>query len=180
MSTGGGGPVSQVAAMTPQQQNLASGATYTPIRQGPVYQPQYQAYQPQARAAQTQQQIPNYQSGLQAAMMHMMQQYSRPAMRAPLQQGIFPSSPLTYRPDMSNIQSNLNRVASPVTYEQMHPVVVPSGGGGEGSPFDGGGGGDSGGDGDGDGGDGGSGGGDGGGGAGGDRAGGLLTVKRNK
>jgi hypothetical protein len=96
------------------------GAAYTPIKQGPVYQPQYQQYQPQQRAAQPQQQMPNYQSGLQAAMMQMMQQYSRPAMRAPLQQGISPSNPMAYRPNMPT--DNLRRVAPGVTYEQMHPT----------------------------------------------------------
>jgi hypothetical protein len=59
--------------------------------------------------------MPNYQSGLQAAMMHMMQQYSRPMMRAPLQQGIPPSSPLTYRPPAVN---NLSRVAPSVELQQ--------------------------------------------------------------
>jgi alcohol dehydrogenase YqhD (iron-dependent ADH family) len=117
----GGGVVSQVVAQTPQEQNAAKGAAYTPVQQGPVYQPQYQQYQPQARMAQPQQQMPNYQSGLQAAMQHMMQQYSRPSMRAPLQQGISPSNPMAYRPTMPT--ANLNRIASPVTYEQMHPVV---------------------------------------------------------
>jgi hypothetical protein len=72
--------------------------------------------------------MPNYQSGLQAAMMHMMQQYSRPAMRAPLQQGISPSSPMNYRPTTPT--DNLRRIASPVTYEQMHPTPVDDGGGG--------------------------------------------------
>jgi hypothetical protein len=96
-----------------------SGAPYTPVKQGPVYQPQYQQYQqyqPQARAAQPQQQMPNYQSGLQAAMMHMMQQYNRPMMRAPLQQGLSPSSPLAYRPSMPT--QNLNRVAPSVELQQ--------------------------------------------------------------
>jgi hypothetical protein len=84
------------------------GAAYAPIKQGPVYQPQYQAYQPQ--------QMPNYQSGLQAAMMQMMQQYSRPMMRAPMQQGLQPSSALAYRPNMPT--DNLNRVAPSVELQQ--------------------------------------------------------------
>jgi hypothetical protein len=92
----------------------------TQTAQPSVYQPQYQQYQPQQRSAQPQQQTPNYQSGLQAAMMQMMQQYSRPAMRAPLQQGISPSSPMAYRPNMPT--DNLRRVAPGVTYEQMHPT----------------------------------------------------------
>jgi hypothetical protein len=95
------------------------GAEYTPIKQGPVYQPQYQAYQPQPMAAQPQQ-MPNYQSGLQAAMMQMMQQYSRPMMRAPMQQGLMPynSPALNYRPNMSNVTANLNRVAPSVAEQQ--------------------------------------------------------------
>jgi hypothetical protein len=60
--------------------------------------------------------MPNYQSGLQAAMMHMMQQYSRPAMRAPMQQGLTPSSPMAYQPSMPN--ANLNRVAPSVILQQ--------------------------------------------------------------
>jgi hypothetical protein len=90
-----------------------------------VYQPNYSQYQPQARMAQPQsQQIPNYQSGLQAAMMQMMQQYSRPAMRAPLQQGISPSSPLNYRPPAVN---NLSRVAPGVALQQAADEVDDGG-----------------------------------------------------
>jgi hypothetical protein len=76
-------------------------------------------------------------------MMHMMQQYSRPAMRAPLQQGLTPSSPMTYRASMQT--ANLSRVA---------PAYIPSaiasvdgntnpdfGSGGSGGGGDGGGGG---------------------------------------
>jgi hypothetical protein len=59
--------------------------------------------------------MPNYQSGLQAAMMQMMQQYSRPMMKAPLQQGISPSSPLAYRPPAVN---NTSRVAPSVELQQ--------------------------------------------------------------
>ena len=103
----------------PKQSSAGSGgAAYTPVKQGPVYQPQYQAYQPQQRFAQPQQQMPNYQSGLQAAMMQMMQQYSRPMMRAPMQQGLQPSSALAYRPNMSNAIANLNRVAPSVELQQ--------------------------------------------------------------
>jgi hypothetical protein len=126
----GGGAISQVAAMTPREQNAASGAAYTPVQQGPVYRPQYDSYQPQARMAQPQQQqqMPNYQSGLQAAMMHMMQQYSRPAMRAPLQQGLSPSSPMAYRPTMPT--DNLSRIASPVPMSSPDaPVGIVSPGG---------------------------------------------------
>jgi hypothetical protein len=65
--------------------------------------------------AQPQYQMPNYQSGLQAAMMHMMQQYNRPMMRAPLQQGISPNSPMAYRPPAVN---NLSRVAPSVEVQQ--------------------------------------------------------------
>jgi hypothetical protein len=49
-------------------------------------------------------------------MMQMMQQYSRPMMRAPMQQGLQPSSALTYRPNMSTV--NLNRVAPSVELQQ--------------------------------------------------------------
>jgi len=122
MSGGGSlGPVASVAG--PQGQAAptpSAGAAYTPVQQGPVYQPQYQAYQPQARAAQPQQQMPNYQSGLQAAMQHMMQQYSRPAMRAPMQQGIAPSSALAYRPPTVN---NLKNVAPSVQEQQRLQAI---------------------------------------------------------
>ena len=117
MSAGGdNGVVARVAG--PQGQAAptpSAGAAYTPVKQGPVYQPQYQQYQPQPRAMQSQQ-MPNYQGGLQAAMMHMMQQYSRPAMRAPLQQGISPSSPMMYRP--TSPTANLSRVAPSVELQQ--------------------------------------------------------------
>jgi len=182
----GGGSLSPIASVVGQigqtpTSTPSAGAAYTPVQQGPVYRPQYQTYQPQQQQSQyqqQQQQMPNYQSGLQAALMQMMQQYSRPAMRVPLQQGISPSNPMAYRPNMPT--DNLRRIASPVTYEQMHPIVSPGGGG-----YGGGGGGDGGGaaagDGGAAGGDGGSGGGDGGGGgAGGERAGGLLAIKRDK
>jgi len=182
----GGGSLSPIASVVGQigqtpTSTPSAGAAYTPVQQGPVYRPQYQTYQPQQQQSQyqqQQQQMPNYQSGLQAALMQMMQQYSRPAMRVPLQQGISPSNPMAYRPNMPT--DNLRRIASPVTYEQMHPIVSPGGSG-----YGGGGGGDGGGaaagDGGAAGGDGGSGGGDGGGGgAGGERAGGLLAIKRDK
>jgi hypothetical protein len=81
-----------------------------------VYQPNYQQYQPQQRAPQQQMQMPNYQSGLQAALMHMMQQYSRPVMRAPMQQGLTPSNPLAYQPSMP--AANLSRVAPSVILQQ--------------------------------------------------------------
>ena len=112
------GPVGQVMGQIDSANaKPTGGAAYTPIKQGPVYQPQYQAYQPQQRFAQPQQ-MPNYQSGLQAAMMQMMQQYSRPMMRAPMQQGLQPSSALAYRPNMSNVTANLNRVAPSVELQQ--------------------------------------------------------------
>ena len=94
MSDGGMSPM--FGANSPllgPKQGPTNGAAYTPVQQGPVYQPQYQQYQPQTSAPQAQQ-APNYQSGLQAAMMQMMQQYNRPMMRAPMQQGISPSSPM--------------------------------------------------------------------------------------
>jgi len=120
MSGGGSvGPVGQVIGQVNAanaQPNNTGGAAYTPIKQGPVYQPQYQAYQPQQRFAQPQQ-MPNYQSGLQAAMMQMMQQYSRPMMRAPMQQGLMPynSPALNYRPPAVN---NTSRVAPSVEVQQ--------------------------------------------------------------
>lgn len=118
MSDGGGGGGSMGAVVsavpTPATAPTTPGAAYTPTKQGPVYQPNYQQYQPQPRAPQ-QMQMPSYQSGLQAAMMHMMQQYSRPMMRAPIQQGLAPSNPLTYRPPAVD---NTNRVAPSVELQQ--------------------------------------------------------------
>jgi hypothetical protein len=120
MSNGGSvGAGGQFGQTTPTG---LDGAAYTPVKQGPMYQSQYQQYQPQTGSAQSQfqQQMPNYQSGLQAAMMQMMQQYSRPMMREPMQQGLMPynNSALNYRPDMSNVTANLNRVAPSVELEQ--------------------------------------------------------------
>jgi hypothetical protein len=121
MSGGGSlGPIASSGIFGPQGQAAptpSAGAAYTPVQQGSVYQPQYQQYQPQQRAPQYQQQmqIPSYQSGLQAAMMQMMQQYNRPAMRAPLQQGISPNSPMAYRPSAVN---NLSRVVPSVEVQQ--------------------------------------------------------------
>ena len=109
-----GSAIEQLGQTTPTE---SGGAAYTPVKQGPMYQPQYQAYQPQANAPQMQQ-MPNYQSGLQAAMMQMMQQYSRPMMRAPMQQGLQPSSALTYRPNTSAATANLNRVTPSVELQQ--------------------------------------------------------------
>jgi hypothetical protein len=45
-------------------------------------------------------------------MMKMMEQYSRPQMKEPMQQGLTPSSSLTYRPNIDT--SNLNRVGQSV------------------------------------------------------------------
>lgn len=79
-------------------------------QRAPQYQPQYR---PQQRAPQYQQQMPNYQSGLQAALMNMMQQYSRPAMRAPMQQGLSPYNyAMNYRPNPAPAQQNLGRTAT--------------------------------------------------------------------
>jgi hypothetical protein len=119
----GGGDLGSAVAFTatPQTQTTSPSLTrpaYTPVKQGPVYQPQYQQYQPQTRITQPQQQqMPNYQSGLQAAMMHMMQQYSRPMMRAPMQQGLAPynSPALNYRPP---VVDNTSRVAPSVELQQ--------------------------------------------------------------
>ena len=112
----------QVQPQTQPQTPASNGAAYAPIKQGPVYQPQYQAYQPQANAPQMQQ-MPNYQSGLQAAMMQMMQQYNRPMMRAPMQQGLQPSSALTYRPDMTGVTANLKRVVPSVQEQQRLQAI---------------------------------------------------------
>lgn len=108
MSDGGSNFFSAVGMGTDKTAPTTPGAEYTPAQQGPTYQPQYQQYMPQ--------QLPNYQSGLRAAMEHMMQQYSQPTMRAPVQQGLVPSSPLTYRPTMST--DNLKRVAPSVELQQ--------------------------------------------------------------
>ena len=123
MSDGGGmaSITANAIADTPASPSFTPGAAYTPAQQGPIYKPSYQDYQPQAKSAQPQlQQMPDYQSGLQAAMMHMMQQYNRPAMRAPLQQSITPynSQALSYRPNMAGITANLNRVAPSVAEQQ--------------------------------------------------------------
>ena len=110
----GGGSLSPIASVVgqigqaPTTPTATGGAAYTPVQQGPVYRPQYDSYQPQARAPQMQQ-MPNYQSGLQAAMMQIMQQYNRPMMRETTQQGIAPSNPMAYRPNMPT--DNLRRVA---------------------------------------------------------------------
>lgn len=110
------GPAMGAINQTGSQGPNTNGAAYTPVQQGPAYQPQYQqqSYQPQY------QQMPSYQGGLQAAMMQMMQQYNRPMMRAPIQQGLAPyNSPASsYRPDMSGINANLNRVAPSVPVQQ--------------------------------------------------------------
>ena len=121
MSDGGGGGGSSFTPVEAPTAPATPGASYTPVQQGPIYKPNYQQYQPQAREAQPQlQQIPNYQSGLQAAMMQMMQQYSRPMMRPQIQQGLEPynSPALNYRPNMSGITANLNRVAPSVELQQ--------------------------------------------------------------
>ena len=109
-SGSGGGPLSRVLGQVQSQaaSTAPAGAAYSPVQQGPVYRPQYDSYQPQARAPQMQQ-MPNYQSGLQAAMMQIMQQYNRPMMREPTQQGIAPSNPMAYRPTVPT--DNLRRVA---------------------------------------------------------------------
>jgi hypothetical protein len=111
------GPMGRALGQANQTTPTTPGAAYAPIQQGPVYQPQYQQYQPQQIAPQQRLQMPNYQSGLQAAMMQMMQQYSRPMMRSPMQQGLAPynSPALNYRPPAVN---NTNRVAPSVELQQ--------------------------------------------------------------
>ena len=121
MGMGGGDSGSTVSGpATPTMAPTVPGAAYTPAKQGPVYQPNYQQYQPQQTAPQQPAmhpfRMPDYQSELPSAMMKMMQQYSRPQMKAPMQQGLIPSSSLTYRPNIDT--SNLNRVAPSVELQQ--------------------------------------------------------------
>jgi len=106
-----------------------TGAQYTPTQQGARYTPQYQQYQAPMQQAPTQQAPMQLQGmGLNDLLTNMMQQYSRPMMRAPMQQmptqqmpvqqGIAPYSGLNYRPNMSGITANLNRVAPSVELQQ--------------------------------------------------------------
>lgn len=113
--------VTQANAETNSQNSMAGGANYIPIQQVPAYIPQYQQYQ----SFQPQQQMANYQSGLQAAMAQMMQQYNRPMMREPVQQGLSPyiSPALNYKPDMSGIAANLKRVAPSVAEQQRLQAI---------------------------------------------------------
>jgi len=127
MSGGGNlGPVASVVGQlgqTTPTPTPSAGAAYTPVQQGPIYRPQYQQYQTQQPIMQ--QQSPSYQSGLQAAMMHMMQQYNRPMMRAPMQQGLpsYSSSALNYRPNMASAIQGLSRVAPSVELQQKQAAA---------------------------------------------------------
>lgn len=80
---------------------------------------------PPPPTAQPQQRAPQYQmpNGLQAALMNMMQQYSRPAMRAPMQQGLpfYNSAALNYRPPAVN---NSNRVVPSVAEQQRQQALA--------------------------------------------------------
>jgi hypothetical protein len=110
---GGGGGAANGPGIA--NQGFMGGPPQAPVSQQMQFQqraPQYQPqYQPQQRAPQYQQQMPSYQGGLQAALMNMMQQYSRPAMRAPMQQGISPYSyAMNYRPPAIN--QNLGKTAT--------------------------------------------------------------------
>ena len=129
MSVGGGGlsPIGKVVGQLGEQSNnytgQTSGVEYTPVQQGPIYRPQYQ--QDQTPQPMMHQQNPSYQSGLQAAMMQMMQQYSRPMMRAPMQQGLpqYSSSALNYRPNMASAIQGLSRVAPSVQVQQREAAA---------------------------------------------------------
>jgi hypothetical protein len=133
MSVGGGGlsPIGKVVGQLGEQSNnytgnytgQTDGVEYTPVQQGPIYRPQYQ--EDQTPQPMMQQQSPSYQSGLQAAMMQMMQQYNRPMMRAPMQQGLMPynSPALNYRPNMASAIQGLSRVAPSVQVQQREAAA---------------------------------------------------------
>ncbi len=109
MSTGGN------LGSTTGKTNLT--APITPMIPGANYQ---STYNPEAILSKSMPQMPNYQSGLQAAMMQIMQQYNRPMMRPQMQQGLTPynSPALSYKPNMSNVTANLNRVVPSVAEQQ--------------------------------------------------------------
>jgi hypothetical protein len=124
MGMGGslGSAVTSAIAQTNAQsnaQNSTTGANYTPAQRNPIYVPQQ--YQPfQTQMVKGQEQLTNNQSGLQAAMAQIMQQYNRPMMKEPVQQGLsaYTSPALNYKPDMSGITANLKRVAPSVVEQQ--------------------------------------------------------------
>jgi len=97
---------------------------YTPAQTRPTYQPAFSSQQtaqamPQATSRQMMPQAPQSLQGLQGLMSQMMSRYQSPyqtMQRAPMPQ--YRSSALDYRPDMTNAQQNLSRVAKSVVLQQ--------------------------------------------------------------
>jgi len=138
MAGGGGGPISRLAAMGDQGQGQG-GAGYTPAQTRSTYNPAFSSQQtaPQAMPQQMQQrsmsplvqqqrmqQAPQNFQGLQGLMSQIMSRYQNPyqmQMRAPMPQ--YRSSALNYRPDMTNAQQNLSRVAPSVAEQQRLQAI---------------------------------------------------------
>jgi hypothetical protein len=124
-----------MAKFADQQQGQGqAGAEYTPAQTRSTYSPAFSSQQtaPQAMPQQMQQrsmsplvqqqrmqQAPQNFQGLQGLMSQIMSRYQNPyqmQMRAPMPQ--YRSSALNYRPDMTNAQQNLSRVAKSVVLQQ--------------------------------------------------------------
>ena len=105
------------------------GAQYTEAPTRATYQPAFSSQQtaqatPQAAPQHMMPQAPQSLQGLQGLMAQMMSRYQNPyqtMQRAPMPQ--YRSPALDYRPDMTNAQQNLSRVAPSVAEQQRLQAI---------------------------------------------------------
>lgn len=139
MSGGGGSPIQAVMGQmgeSNRQTGPSDGAAYTPV-QANTYSPSFSSDQKgqtqtglsplvQQMQQQNSQMSPFQAMGLGVLANSLFSQTSQ----TPLQRGLpaYNSPALSYRPNMSNVTTNLRNVAPPVTYEQMNPTPPEVGG----------------------------------------------------
>jgi hypothetical protein len=139
MSGGGGSPIQAVMGQmgeSNRQTGPSGGAAYTPV-QANTYSPSFSSDQKgqtqtglsplvQQMQQQNSQMSPFQAMGLGVLANSLFSQTSQ----TPLQRGLpaYNSPALSYRPNMSNVTTNLRNVAPPVTYEQMNPTPPEVGG----------------------------------------------------
>ena len=104
--------------------------TYTPMQQNSQQSPMQQAPQQTIQNMGLEalyQSMANQFAPISQQQNSMDQFYQQPTQR---QIPAYQNPALNYRPDMSGITANLNRVSPGVTYEQIHPTPPNSGDGG--------------------------------------------------
>jgi hypothetical protein len=128
---GGGQEFGQVIGQINQAEQI--GRSGVPGYISPSQLTQASVYQPTQAGLQTPSQISPFAQqmmqramapqvmGLPAALMQMQGQLTQPMMRGPIPQYVNPA--LNYRPDMTQVQTNLNRVVPSVAEQQRLQAI---------------------------------------------------------